>query len=133
MSQETIELLERIFRIADTDEPDEKHGYPLIKTLACQAIGHLKQPKAQPSSEFTTKIRDRWLAEAPHTDSTLDYAICAILNLCKRLDNVEAINKDLLAACELALHNEHKRWGEIKIVLIAAISKAQPKVEENRK
>ena len=39
-----------------------------------------------PASEFTTKIRKRWLAEALNKDSTLDYAICAVIDLCDRLD-----------------------------------------------
>jgi len=38
-----IDLLEKIFKIADNDEPDESHGYPLIKTLAGEAIDLLNQ------------------------------------------------------------------------------------------
>ena len=43
-----------------------------------------------PSSDFTTKIRKRWLAEALNQDSTLDYAICAVIDLCDRLDASES-------------------------------------------
>ena len=32
---------------------------------------------------------------------------------------------DLYAACDLALHNEGKRWSEIKKVLVAALAKAR--------
>jgi hypothetical protein len=32
------QLLTRIFKIADTDEPDERHGYPLIKNLVSEVL-----------------------------------------------------------------------------------------------
>jgi len=46
-TKEIIDLLEKIFVIADNDEPPANHGYPIIMKLANQAIILLKhQPMA---------------------------------------------------------------------------------------
>ena len=57
MSKEVIiDNLERILKIADTDEPDEGRGYPLIKLLANQTIGLLKQKPTM--DEMTKKFNE---------------------------------------------------------------------------
>lgn len=42
-----------------------------------------------------------------------------------------AASPDLYAACNLALHNEGKRWSEIRKVLVAALAKADKKGEND--
>jgi len=86
------------------------------------AIAHDRQPYP-PAGEFTKELRLRWSLRPKIVDSKI--AAKDVFDLCDRLDRAASINKDLLAACELALHNEHKRWAEIKAVLVAAIAKAK--------
>lgn len=78
----------------------------------------------QPSSEFTAKLKKRWLAEAPHTDSTLDYAICAIIGLCDRLDTSEQQRDDLLEALKNLLEIDMYR-DEFHDAGRAVIAKAE--------
>ena len=94
---------------------------------ACEIIDKLlKQP---PAGEFTKRLRDNVSTtdvEGVFVDKLHWPSIKGdILEACVIIDRVEAENKELLAACELALHNEHKRWAEIKAVLVAAIDKAK--------
>jgi len=46
-------------------------------------------------SEFTKKIYKRWKPIAPHTDSTLDYALSALFEACHHLDADESSYKAL--------------------------------------
>lgn len=103
------EIIDEVIAILDKEEYLVCGKYRKSQGIkdAIAKLHSLKSPEQPPSGEFTKKIRDRWLAEAPHTDSTLDYAICAILDLCQRLDTSEAslktletIKDDLLTACK---------------------------------
>ena len=49
------------------------------------------------NSEWAKKTRDRWEKLAPHTNSTLDYAISALFEACDRIDEAD-VEKDLAIA-----------------------------------
>ena len=81
-------------------------GDPELQAKVREACDIIDQRQEQPpTSVFTKEIRKRWLAEAPHQDSTLDYAICAIIDLCARLDRAEA---EIKQARDVAF-----RWQQI--------------------
>ena len=48
-----IELLKRISAIADNDEPNEEHGFPLIKELSDQALALLAEQSKTGSLRIT--------------------------------------------------------------------------------
>ncbi len=100
-----------------------------------QALAILKQPKAQPSSEFTKDLRD--LLEIPNDESVKDIAYIDNLETlvrmcCDRLDTSEASRKELLTACKGLMEKadngsadfDDPEPGSIYLKAIAAIAKA---------
>ena len=51
------------------------------------------------------EMKKKWESQAPHADTTLDYALCDVYKISKQLDQLQARVKELEGALELAKNN----------------------------